>query len=69
MKLEEEKKIKLKLRLAIKSVWFCKYLRNGSSDLYERFCIRFCQRWIVEFKEIMQAALFMVFFNDFVTLG
>ena len=26
-----------------------------------------CQRWIVEFKGIMQLVLFMIFFSDFVT--
>ena len=26
-----------------------------------------CQRWIVEFKGIMQPVLFMIFFSDFVT--
>ena len=28
----------LKIKVFIKSILFCKYLRNGSSDLYENLC-------------------------------
>ena len=37
-------------------------------DLYQVLLgIYLCQRWIVEFKGIMNPLLFMIFFKDFVT--
>ena len=41
---------------------------NYKKDLYQLLLrVYLCQRWIVEFKGIMQPVLFMIFFLDFVT--
>ena len=41
---------------------------NYKKDLYQLLLrVYLCQRWIVEFKGIMQPVLFMIFFSDFVT--
>ena len=39
-----------------------------TNNLYQVLLgVYLCQRWIVEFKGIMQPVLFMIFFLDFVT--
>ena len=41
---------------------------KSQKDLYQVLLgVYLCQRWIVEFKGIMQPVLFMIFFLDFVT--
>ena len=40
---------------------------HRASDTLHKGPVYLCQRWIVEFKGIMQPVLFLIFFTDFVT--